>query len=120
MSDEAVMQQLEVFLIGNPLLDELEVRIAEFNIFEAMGAVRQELRHSDFLAFLLNPSEKHKLDDHFLKQFLIEVLKAAENPPITPITIKITDFSNAVVEREAQYIDILISDANTFAKIGSG
>ncbi|MEO0536712.1 MAG: PD-(D/E)XK nuclease family protein [Cyanobacteria bacterium P01_A01_bin.123] len=36
-----------------------------------MGMVRQEIKHSNFLQFLLNPSEKHQLGDLFLKKLLI-------------------------------------------------
>lgn len=104
---------LEAFVIDNPELDELESLIAEFNIFEALGAVRQELRHSDFLAFLLNPSEKHGLGDAFLKRFLMRILSDADEPPVTPITINVTDLSEATVEREAQNIDILIHDEDS-------
>jgi len=34
----------------SPELVELERQLVRFNIFEAMGAVQAELRHSDFLA----------------------------------------------------------------------
>jgi hypothetical protein len=107
------LKLLESFVIDNPNLDQLETLIAEFNIFESMGVVRQELRHSDFLAFLLNPSEKHGLGDRFLKRFLMRVLSVADEPPISPIHINITDFSGASVERETQNIDILIHDADS-------
>ena len=40
-------------VVGNSDLEELEGRLEKFNIFEAIGVVRQELRHSNFLAFLL-------------------------------------------------------------------
>ena len=33
------------FVVENPELEQLEALLAEFNIFEALGAVRQELRH---------------------------------------------------------------------------
>lgn len=107
------VRALEAFVIDNARLDDLESRIAEFNIFEALGAVRNELRHSDFLAFLLNPSEKHGLGDLFLKRFLMRVLSVADDPPISPVTIDVTDLSGAVVERESQNIDILIHDASS-------
>jgi hypothetical protein len=110
MEGNESLRQLEAFVIDNPQLDELETRIAEFNIFEAMGAVRQELRHSDFLAFLLNPSQKHGLDDRFLKRFLMRVLSVADEPPVSPIRIDVADLSGASVERETQNIDILIHD----------
>ncbi|MBI3980347.1 MAG: hypothetical protein HY331_19405 [Chloroflexi bacterium] len=48
-------QALEVLVVDNPDLERLEALLDQFNISEAVGALRQELRHSDFLAFLLNP-----------------------------------------------------------------
>lgn len=113
MDEQQKIELLQKLIIDNDDLEDLESRISEFNIFEAMGAVRQELRHSDFLAFLLNPSEKHGLDDKFLKRFFIKVLSSVENTgniKVSPIDIKLTDFSKAIVERETQNIDILISD----------
>ena len=47
-------QVLEAFLVENPDLERLELLLDEFNLFEAVGVVRQELRHSDFLGFLLD------------------------------------------------------------------
>jgi len=44
---------LERFVVGNELLDRIETQIGQVNFFEAVGAVRSELRHSDVLAFLL-------------------------------------------------------------------
>ena len=37
----------------------------QFNIFEAMGAVHVEVRHSEFLSFLLDPYQNHGLGDTF-------------------------------------------------------
>lgn len=111
MDEQQQMRLLEALVIDNPQLDALESLIGEFNIFEAMGAVRQELRHSDFLAFLLNPAEKHGLGDAFLKRFLVRVLSEAEAPPVLPLKISVTDLTDAIVERESQNIDILIHDA---------
>ena len=113
MDTKSLAQALETFVIDNAQLEDLESRIAEFNIFEAIGAVRNELRHSDFLAFLLNPSEKHGLGDLFLKRFLMRVLSVADDPPVSPVTIDVVDLSGAVVERESQNIDILIHDASS-------
>ncbi len=44
------LMALESFLIGNRDLERLEALLDRFNILEALGVVRQELRHSDFLA----------------------------------------------------------------------
>jgi len=48
-------QALEAFVVENSDLETLEGFLEQFNIFEAVGVVRQELRHSDFLAALPNP-----------------------------------------------------------------
>ncbi|MGF2010218.1 MULTISPECIES: hypothetical protein [unclassified Nostoc] len=42
---------LESLILENEDLEKLESKLAQFNIFEAIGVVRQELRHSNFLAF---------------------------------------------------------------------
>ena len=49
------LRALERFLVGNRDLERLEALLDRFNILEALGVVRQELRHSDFLRFLLDP-----------------------------------------------------------------
>ncbi|EKE99109.1 hypothetical protein FDUTEX481_03301 [Tolypothrix sp. PCC 7601] len=105
---------LEKFIVDNEELEELESKLAQFNIFEAIGVVRQEIRHSNFLAFLLNPSQNHRLDDIFLKRFLKRVLLETENPKdekyadISAVDIDIADLKDAEVRREWQNIDILI------------
>src|SRR5688572_14064226 len=67
-------QLLEAFVVENADLETLEGLIAQFNIFEAVGAVRQELRHSDFLAFLLDPRQNHRLGDAFVRRLLQKFL----------------------------------------------
>ena len=91
---------LEAFIVNNADLEELENRLAEFNIFEAIGAVRQELRHSDFLAFLLGPNQNHQLGDLFLKRFLKQALVGVSNPSINAVEIDAADLGNAEVFRE--------------------
>lgn len=101
---------LEVFVVDNEDLELLETLLAEFNIFEALGAVRQELRHSDFLAFLLDPSQNHGLGDAFLKRLLKRVLIDAAGPPLSAVEIDVADLRGAIVWREWQNVDILVHD----------
>jgi len=61
-------------VIDNPEFELLEASLDQFNVFEALGAVRQELRHSRFLAFLLDPEENHGLGDEFARRVLQRVL----------------------------------------------
>lgn len=52
---DANLKALEDFVAGNEDPDRLEAPLNLFNIFEAIRVIRQELRDSDFLAFLPGP-----------------------------------------------------------------
>ena len=45
-NDDADRKALEAFVVDNQELERLEDLLIQFNIFEAIGAVWQELRHS--------------------------------------------------------------------------
>lgn len=105
---------LEAFVLDNPELEKLEALLGEFNLFEAIGAVRPELRHSDFLSFLLNPQENHGLGDAFVKRFLQRALANVEPDtlPLTALEVALLDLDNLEVRREWQNIDILLLDTS--------
>lgn len=100
---------LEAFVIDNDDLALLEDQLDVFNVFEAAGLTSQEIRHSAFIAFLLDPGAPHGLGDTFLKRFLMIALRDAENPPLSAIDIDLMDLSGAEVRREWKYIDILVT-----------
>ncbi|MEK9505534.1 PDDEXK-like family protein [Gaopeijia maritima] len=106
-SDSAI---LEAFLIENPELERLEQLLGEFNLFEAAGVVRQELRHSDFLGFLLDPQQTHGLGDSFLTLFLRRVVQASnlDDLPFSAIDVTLWDLSDTEVRREWRNVDLLI------------
>ena len=105
-------RDLEALVVDNPDLEKLEALLDEFNIFEAMGVVRQEMRHSDFLAFLLDPQQNHGLGDTFLKRLLQKALISAGSSltPITPIDLDVWSLDQVLVLREWRNIDIVIID----------
>jgi hypothetical protein len=104
------IRALETFVVDNAELEELEALLRKVNLFEAIGMYRHELKHSDFLSFLLNPRQNHGLGDSFLKRFLKRVLADAEQEvPISPVDVDVWDLSNAEVLREWSNIDILIT-----------
>jgi hypothetical protein len=76
-----------------------------FNLFEAIGVTNQELRHSAFLAALLNPTFPHGLGDSFLRSIVTSVLTPAQHTMIDPAALC---FDAVTVRREWQNIDILI------------
>ncbi len=111
---------LEALVDNNPDLERLEALLGRFNIFEAVGLVRQEIRHSAFLAFLLDPQESHRLRDSFVKRLLQEVIMSAPDTsaPVTPIELSLWDLDQIEVRREWQHVDIfLVDERNRLAVI---
>ena len=129
------IQLLENFICDEQL-KELEQKFEGFNIFDCLRLTRAEIRHSNFLAWLLDPNETHGMNDYFLKEFLKEVLlkKKNEIKKINGIEIELKipesenktrkeiysvpsifdidywDMSNVDVYREYEYIDLLFVD----------
>jgi len=110
---DADLQALEALVVDNADLERLEALLEQFNIFEALGVVRQELRHSDFLAFLCNPAAPHGLGDNVIKHILQHVLIAGRKRalPISLFDLDVWDFAHLQVRREWQNIDILLLDS---------
>ena len=78
MNKTEAIEALKYFIDDNEDLESLETRLDRFNIFESLGLVRQEIRHSAFLRWLLDPTETHGLGDYWLRQFLKKVIKNGE------------------------------------------
>lgn len=120
MSDEQVekivdnaeaLRSLERFVVDNDDLLALESLIGKFNIFDALGIARTEIRHSNFLAFILDPAESHGQGQLFLKAILMDILKSApaNARPFSPIELDGTDLRGVEVRREWGHIDLLIT-----------
>ncbi|MES2464649.1 MAG: PD-(D/E)XK nuclease family protein [Armatimonadota bacterium] len=98
-------QQSVLRLIETEVLSQIFSVVDQFNIFNAVGMVSQEIRHSTFLAFLLNPMEGHGLGETFLSSFLRSIF--ADSPGDSDPT-ETWHLSDARVDREWNFIDIRI------------
>jgi hypothetical protein len=110
ISDRAA---LEALVVDNDDLERLEALLAQFNIFEALGAVRHELRHSDLLRFLVDPRGAHGLGDLFLRRLLQRTLAVAgpeSSAGLSPVEMDVHTFDEAEVFRERANIDLLVLD----------
>jgi hypothetical protein len=97
------------------MLDEdfakLEQILDIFCPFEAVGMVRQEIRHAHFLAYYLDPNRPHGFGDACLRAFLTKAIEAqGKTGPsgIGILDIHMMDLQNASVRREWRDIDLLI------------
>mgnify|MGYP000213323949 CR=1 FL=1 len=92
--------------------DELELGLENPNIFEILKITKTEIRHSNFLSYLLDPKESHKLGEIFLKRFLREVFSSDKFNDIDQVDVEGMDLSSVEVYREWNNIDILIKLPN--------
>lgn len=88
--------------------DKLHRLDNRFNFFEAVNMVRQETKHSRFLAFLLDPQASHGLGHQFLGRFLSAVIAGHPAPGLSPLKVAISDLHDAKVFCERDHFDISV------------
>lgn len=104
-----IIPKLEALIIGSEDFRTFEAKTDQFCPFEATGMVRQEIRHSHFLAFILDSNRPHEFGNLFLKEFLYLVAEGAmENSVYSKLDFHFMDIANLRVLREWKNIDILI------------
>jgi hypothetical protein len=111
-SDLSDKQALDKFLSGNQELERLSSKLSEFNVFRALRIENEEIRHSNTLAWLLNPNESHGLGDSVLRRVLSNILLGSEAPllRLSSARVELMDLSDVAVFREESHIDILVID----------
>ena len=113
MIQESDLQALEQFVVENDDLLELEEQVGRFNIFDALGIARVEIRHSNYLAWLLTPGESHGQGDLFLKALLMGILRKARQqeftPPVSAVELDGADLQGVEIRREWRNIDLLLT-----------
>ena len=110
-------KKLERLLFSEDL-EELKNRTNQFNVFNALKLQNNEIRHSNFLGWLMTPYENHELGDYFIKEFLKSAIKDYSLKDETELSlseIAFLNLSDVEIRREYKNIDILIiSPQNKF------
>lgn len=112
--DEQI-KKLETFRLSDDL-ENLSLLTNKFNIFNVLKLSNAEIRHSNFLAWLMNPLENHEIGNFFLKEFLKTATKdyiSSEDILINEEDISSKDFFECEVRREYKNIDILLVDKDS-------
>ena len=104
------ISKIQNFLANNNNFEILEAKLNEFNPLKVLKVNYFEIRHSNILSWLLDPTESHNFRELFLRKFLIEILVLNDN--IT-VDIAIHDLQNLVyddffIKREWKNVDLLI------------
>jgi hypothetical protein len=103
------IQQHYYHFLKDERVKRLEIALHNPNIFEILQLQHYEIRHSNFLAWLLDPNGNHGLGDAFLKHFLLDVLKDERS-----VNKKVSDINKlknqkCKVYRELENIDLVIA-----------
>lgn len=102
---------LDHFLSNNSELDQLNAKLSEFNILKILRIENAEIRHSNILAWLLNPRESHGLGELVVKRFIASILMASDHEmPMSAAEVDLLDLHGVEVNRERDNIDILVVD----------
>jgi hypothetical protein len=106
---------LEALIVGNDDFDEIEKSFDVFCAFEAVGVVRQEIRHAHFLSYCLDPQRPHGFGSECLRALMRSAAEAQRHggsngadPVLTALDVHVMDLDGAQVRREWRNIDLLI------------
>ncbi len=108
--------KLESLILASEEFRALESYVNRYCPFEATGMVRQEIRHSHFLAYIVDPNRPHEFEDLLLKELLYLIAEGAVAGNISKLDFHFLDLSNLRVVREWKNIDILIEIENANGK----
>jgi hypothetical protein len=100
-------KQVSSRLLSDPNFNHLDEQLQQPNIFNILNLGNHEIRHSSFLAWLLNPHETHQAGSFFLKHFLLVIATDHRNE-LEPLDIESFEFDNVEIRREWRDIDLLI------------
>jgi len=95
-------------LIKDTSIEKLELLLFKPNIFDILKIKDVEVRHSNFLAWLLDPEGNHNLRDIFLKWFLKEVFASVKVAWANEFMVDSMDTRDIKIMREFTRIDLVL------------
>ncbi len=95
-------------LLNDPDFERLELELGKPNIFHILNIGNAEIRHSNFLAWLLNPNESHGLGKVFLIKFLRDIATSEVLSELDELEIEQLNFTQVEIRREWKNIDLLL------------
>lgn len=88
--------------------EQIELSLREPNIFHALSVERKEIRHSNFIAYILDPRENHGLKDIVLRKLIRDIFSESKAANRKIFDADYIDLHNIEIRREWRNIDILI------------
>ena len=97
---------IKEFLLDIECLDALSEWTSKFNLFDILKISRTEIRHSNMLAWLLDPNENHGLGDMVLRG-LVQYLVSNYGNDDNVFDMLLMDFHSFSIQREWKHIDLI-------------
>jgi len=99
-------------LITDEDFDKLKDHFKDINIFKVMGIDQNEIRHSNTIAWLLDPSKNHNLGALFFQKLMAQLFEKDtdyfNDRDINILQLLLNDIDDMKVSREKEDIDILV------------
>ncbi|MGY6743371.1 MAG: PDDEXK-like family protein [Cecembia sp.] len=95
-------------LLNDASFERIELELQSANFFDILNATKSEVRHSNFLAWILDPNANHGLNEMILLRFLRDIFSSERVVGLYGPEADTLDFRSAEVRREWQNIDLLI------------
>ncbi|MEG0568869.1 MAG: PD-(D/E)XK nuclease family protein [Erysipelotrichales bacterium] len=114
MDNRNVNKELEYFVES---INEIELSLSEWlndeNIFKILGISRTEIRHSNYISYLINPNNGYKWNDKFFKKIMKTCLTRNSKEKKNYFKdIEPYNFNDINVIREYKNFDIFIKSRN--------
>lgn len=110
-SIQADIDALNELIVNCSEFRRLEELLGGFNLFEVLKFEYGEIRHSNVLAWILDPEGSHGLGASFIQKWLMRVIHesgGATLTPISPVDIDGWELTGVEVRREWRHIDLLL------------
>jgi len=108
LNQEKKVRKLYKKLLNDSNFEILELELKNPNIFQIHYISKTEIRHSNFLGWLLDPNENHRLNELFLLKFIREIAMEDTLNNLDEFEIFKINFDTVEIRREWKNIDLLI------------
>jgi len=108
---QTLLNELNELIVNCPEFEKLEGLLGGFNIFQVLKFEHGEIRHSNVLAWIMDPTGSHGLGATFLKKWLMRILHEPSSDRemrVAPVDIDSWQFADVEVRREWLHIDLLV------------
>lgn len=86
----------------------IELTLKEPNIFQTLSIERMEIRHSNFIAYILDPRESHGLGDVVIRKLLRDIFSDTKVSSRDIFDADTLNLQNIEIRREWRNIDLLL------------